>query len=100
MSRKSRKKPYYRVSLPAIDGEMRDPTKTYYTRNTRVDENTILSKEKMKVIFKNRFGYDPEEIFYGKPNGSLIYAGPLTRTPSPREELPATFPENLQPTLF
>lgn len=82
-----------------IDGDMQDRL-FYYTRNSRIDENTILTKDEMREYFKNRFGYEPQEIFYGKPNGSLIYAGPLTRTPPPREEIPANDPGDLQPTLF
>ena len=54
----------------------------------------------MKKFFKTRFGYDPAEVFYGKPNGSLIYAGPITGIREYTPDHPAIEIDNLQIELF
>jgi len=63
------------TALPAIDGAMSDAT--YFVKSSLLDPKTSITKDQMKTAFMNRFGYYPEEIFFGKPNGSLIYAGPV-----------------------
>jgi len=93
MPRKPDKIPY-----PNIDGSMSRAC-YYYTRNAKINDQTILTKEEMIELFINRFGYPPNEVFYGKPNGSIIYAGPLLDSPSPDEGI-ATDPGDLQPTLL
>lgn len=85
----SNKKPA-QISLPAIDGKMSDAK--YYTKNSFINEVTLITKAQMKTEFKNRFGYFPEEIFFGKPNGSLIFAGPVLENSPP----PATGSHDLQ----
>lgn len=75
------------VSLPAIDGKMSDAK--YFTKTSLINDKILITKAQMKAEFKNRFGYFPEEVFYGKPNGSLIFAGPVIETP-------ATLPGDLQ----
>lgn len=80
-----------KVSLPAIDGKMSDAE--YFTKSSLINNETLITKDQMKKEFKNRFGYFPEEIFFGKPNGSLIFAGPVIEN-SPT--LPATVPGDLQ----
>lgn len=39
--------------------------------------NWTAGKDIAKRKFKIRFAVDPENVFFGPPNGSLIYAGPL-----------------------
>ena len=73
------KKNLTQISLPAIDGKMSDAK--YFAKNSFIYEDTLITKAQMKTEFKNRFGYFPEEIFFGKPNGSLIFAGPLLTGP-------------------
>ena len=62
------------------------------TKNTRIDNETILTKEQLSKEFQSRYGFPPKELFYGKPNGTLLYAGP---TP---EKIPDIEPEPASPT--
>jgi len=90
-----------KVPFPPIDGKPVDGK--YLTKNSRKDSKTLITKEEMKQDFETRFGYEPEEIFFGKPGGSLIYAGPLTEEREFPElaviDKPAT-PHPLQPSLI
>lgn len=56
--------------LPAIDGEMESGChyRAYPWR---------IGKEKARAAFKFRYGTMPDQVFYGKPNGALLYAGPV-----------------------
>lgn len=84
------------IQLPEIEGTPKLGA-TYYTVET-IDNGEIVSKNSVRKKFENRFGYSPSNIFFGPPNGSLIYAGPLTRDPHSAIET-----DNLQsdqPTLF
>ena len=91
-----------KVSFPPIDGKPIDGK--YLTKNSRKDPKTLITKEEMKQEFVTRFGYEPEEIFFGKPGGSLIYAGPLTKKRVFPEleayDKPATTVHPLQPSLI
>jgi len=53
------------------------PGRLYLAVNALLPGGGRLPVEKMENIFKKRFGYNPAAVFYGKPNGSLIYAGPV-----------------------
>jgi len=73
------KKQRVKNPLPKIDGEPKNGT--YLTLNSRIDPQTLITKEETKKIFLTRYGYEPKEVFFGKPNGSLIYAGPVEGKP-------------------
>jgi len=96
-------KRFKKISYPDIDGSPEEG-ETYMTKNARIDDETLLSKDQMKKEFQSRFGSQPAECFYGKPNGSLLYAGPVpTNNPalSIQEEeqfitIPAPPPPHLQ----
>jgi len=91
-----------KAQTPPIDGKC-EPGATYFTVNARYDLNTDQStptKEEIKKRFIARFGYSPKDIFYGKPNGTLLYAGPLTRNPDSIEDRPAEDPGDLQLSLL
>lgn len=64
------------IACPPIDGTMQ-PGLCYMTKNSRIDNETIMSKEQMTKEFISRYGVLPEKVFYGKPNGTLICAGPV-----------------------
>ena len=36
-----------------------------------------IGKERAIKNYKIRYGADPKECFFGPPNGSMIYAGPI-----------------------
>lgn len=55
--------------LPPIDGQLED---FYY----RAYPWTI-GKEKARAAFKFRYGVPPDHVFFGKPNGAFLYAGPV-----------------------
>lgn len=59
---------------PDIDGQAitGQVYKTYNTKHT--------TKAEAARDFKRSYGQDPEYVFFGKPNGSLIYAGPVPGT--------------------
>ena len=63
-------------SYPDMDGSP-EPGKTYMTKNARINDETYFPKEQIIKEFKSRYGSPPDECFYGKPNGSLLYAGPI-----------------------
>jgi len=46
--------------------------KAYETKRT--------TKEEAAADFKDTYGQDPEIVFFGKPHGSLIFAGPVPGT--------------------
>ena len=48
----------------------------YLTKAAREAE-AIISKETMTAAFISRFDQVPEEVFFGPPNGTVIYAGPI-----------------------
>lgn len=79
-----------KVPFPSIDGTA-EPGKKYLTKNSRATDQQLYSKELIAIDFKNRFGSFPEIVFYGKPDGSLLYAGPVP------EQYPNNDPE-LNPT--
>jgi len=54
---------------PAIDGKMEDAYYRAYPWR--------IGKDKARAAFKFRYGSMPEQVFYGKPNGALLYAGPV-----------------------
>jgi len=91
-----------KVPFPAVE---KIPTEgKYLTKNSRINPKILIEKVEMKEYFVQRFGYEPEEIFFGPPNGSLIYAGPLTEEREFPElsvfDKPATIPHPLQPSLL
>lgn len=57
-------------ALPAIDGKMESAF--YYCAYP-----WRIGKEKARAAFKFRYGSVPEVVFYGKPNGSILFAGPV-----------------------
>jgi len=58
---------------PPIDGVMKN-NKTYLALNTKA-----VTKIEAAIIFKDRFGVEPETVFIGKPKGSITYAGPIPK---------------------
>ena len=87
-----------KIPFPAIDGKP-ELGKTYFTKASRTNDKDSTKNEMLKE-FKDRFGYEPEVIFFGKPNGTLLYAGPLTRKPDPIQEVTTEDTGELQPELF
>lgn len=86
------------IPLPAIDGKMSDAK--YFVKSSLLDPKTLITKEQMKTEFMNRFGYDPEEIFFGKPHGSLIFAGPVIDSSDPPAMVPGDLQTEDQLSLF
>ena len=71
MSRKPKSIPLPEVeAIPILGG-------LYMTFNSRVSPDELMTKERAADIFKEIHGADPETVFYGPPNGSLLYAGPV-----------------------
>lgn len=68
---------------PAIDGQVR-PGGDYLTCNWK------SGKKILRAIFISIYKQDPEDVFYGKPNGSVLYAGP-----TPGSITPAADPKQL-----
>lgn len=64
-----------KIELPPIDGKMQ-PGYIYMAINSVAGE-TVRTKEEVRKIYKQRFGENPSAVFFGKPKGSLIYAGPI-----------------------
>lgn len=49
----------------------------YMTFNSRLNPRTLMTKDQAADKFKEVHNRDPEAVFYGPPNGSLLYAGPV-----------------------
>ena len=56
---------------PKIDGAM-EMGAVYRAYNSK-----HVTKDQAKKDFRRRYGSDPTEVFNGKPNGSIVYAGPV-----------------------
>lgn len=54
---------------PSIDGKLEDATYCAFSWK--------IGKEKAAKIFISRYGIEPENVFYGPPNGSILFAGPI-----------------------
>jgi hypothetical protein len=65
-----------KIKLPPIDGSP-EPGRYYYTINTINPDQSLATKQEVRELYIKRFGEDPDAVFYGRPKGSLIYAGPV-----------------------
>lgn len=71
MSRKNNK-----VELPQVEDRPRLGF-LYMAINTLDGNGQITTKDQAAAHYKSIHAKDPEVIFYGPPNGSLIYMGPV-----------------------
>lgn len=73
---------------PAADGKLKIDV-TYLAFSSR-----YTNKDQARQKFHRRYGRNPEIVFFGPPNGSTVYAGPVPGSDRPSERL------EIQPNLL